>query len=201
MATTHSAGRTRDALICQLASEGPVWATFLVLIGLFKSPRKATARLTKLWRDKKLKRDEVMLRDKGHPTYVYVNGYEPGNKLVHDVFVRWICGLYWKLQPTMIDTGPERADARAEFGKSVYFWEFDRNTEGEPKLKARLETLRGANGVVLFVAEREERCNRIYSLAKEMKVPVYVARFADVVADPYGKVYAAQDGTFRGIGP
>jgi hypothetical protein len=94
MPTPIATGRGRDALILELAGTGPIFSLFLVLIGLFKTMRRATARLTTLERRKKLKRvGTVQLREVGHPVTVYCN-CKVGNKLEHDTFVRLICGLY-----------------------------------------------------------------------------------------------------------
>jgi hypothetical protein len=183
--------------------DGPVYADLLVRIGICKRPRKARERLTQLEKKKRLKCvGRVLMKKSGPPTHIYVardSHYEPGNKLEHDVKVRVLCLLYWDFKPTMVSTGPERADARFVIGKHTYLIEFDNNTENETRLRERLSVYRQTPHNVLFIAEGDFRCTRILNLAKELQAPVFVGRFSTVVGDPFGKHFVGIDGQAWGI--
>jgi hypothetical protein len=183
----------------ELASQWVVFADFLRRIGLFKTRKKAMERLNKLEKGKKLKfAGHVMLNDVGHPTHVFTNR-ETGNRLTHDTFVSLIAARYWKLKPTMTDTGPERADLRFSSGQLLFLLEYDNDTEGDDVLRRRIAEYKHAKASVLWVAQGDSRCRKIHGLAKELKVPIYVGRFGDVLATPYGRVYLDSNGAARQV--
>jgi hypothetical protein len=195
MAAPIHTGRTRDAMILALASEWVVFAKFLVNIGLFPSKKevlptkKAMERLTKLERDKKLTfAGRVMLRDVGHPTHCFTNR-ETGNCLEHDAFVSLIASLYWAHHPTMTWTGKERADLRWSIGKEIYLAEYDNDHEGDAKLRSRIAEYKGTRDNVLWIATSNYRCQKLHRFIKELGIKAFVGRLADVLADPYGRVY------------
>jgi hypothetical protein len=186
-------------MILELASEWVVFADFLRRIGLFPTTKKAMERLTKLEKGKKLRFvGRVMLSDVGHPTHVFTNR-ETGNRLEHDTFVSLIAALYWKHHPTMTDTGPERADLRFSGNGVVFLAEYDNNTEGDEVLRKRLAAYRNCPHTALWIAAGDYRCQKIHGLAKELKIPVFVGRFQDVLATPYGRVYADITGAYRQV--
>jgi hypothetical protein len=190
--------RKRDAAVLWLLSRHPSTASMLVDIGFFPNRKKASKRLHRLTKRRKLRLLGTVSLKCGRPEHVYGRGHWNTTNLTHEVLLTKVC---LKIDASEVRRGHGevdatlRPDAELLIGGRRFFLELDCGTMGYTDVvRKRFAKYQASEELVLWVCPTPARVEGLRRHATMIRSTALFTTLDQVLANPHGLVWNDCDG-------
>lgn len=184
--------RFRDERIIWLLGEHPVTAAELVQLGWFPSANKASKRLRRLARRRKIRLVGTVCRKSGRPEHVFCRWRPKADQLLHEIELTEVC---LRIDAGRIVRNPAaldrtlRPDAEVWINGRRMFVENDRGTESYAQVERRFRVYAGTRDFVLWICSSPARRDAFRARAAGIRQIALFTTLAEALADPHGPVW------------
>lgn len=186
--------------------QGPFWALLLVMMGLFSSYEKASARIRKLFKKREiLFIGRCQVKPPERDTFIYGNRRIKDDNLDHEVALSLMLAPLYRFARIfrLYDVDEElRPDATTIIGGKVYHWEYHIGSEGLVQVKERMKCYEDRikakpdeEFILLIVCKKPSQFPKMRKATEALKDITYFASLQDVVTmkTPWDRVWQPQD--------